>query len=182
MFQSFYFNLLMDLKNKGSVHCRNLHTEVPVRGMETNSITGQSVTANPLPASKNELISIHTTAVEQESRIRLATITPKRLVLLNFFFHFSFSFLSRLKLSIYLQGNVWIEVQTFAFLWRPSSTPCLLYATKPGHRFSLVHSTLPPFPCGTPTDSWGPPRRYITSSLATCFLSAQAQFFLMLAS
>lgn len=31
VFQSFYFNLLRDLKNKSSVHCRNLHTEVPVR-------------------------------------------------------------------------------------------------------------------------------------------------------
>lgn len=66
MFQSFYFNLLMGLKNKSSVHCRNLHKQVPVRLMETNSITGQSVTANPLPASKNELIFSHTTAVEQE--------------------------------------------------------------------------------------------------------------------
>lgn len=79
--------------------------------METHSITGRSVTANPLPASKNKLLSVHTTAVERESRIRLATSTPKRLVLFLFFLFFS----PFLLLNYYLQGNVWFKVQTFAF-------------------------------------------------------------------
>jgi len=78
--------------------------------METNSVTGQSVTANPLPASKNELISSHTTAVEQEQEKTSHNVTQK-VGFIPFFFFFLNIFLSlecfQLKLSIYLQGTVW---------------------------------------------------------------------------
>jgi len=75
--------------------------------METNSVTGQSVTANPLPASKNELISSHTTAVEQEQEKTSHNVTQK-VGFIPFFFNI-FLFLERfqLKLSIYPQGTVW---------------------------------------------------------------------------
>lgn len=78
----------MGLKNKSSVHCRNLHKQVPVKLMETNSVTGQSVTANPLPASKNELISSHTTAVEQEQEKTSHNVTQKVGFIPFFFFFF----------------------------------------------------------------------------------------------
>merc|ERR1719300_1177822 len=83
----------MGLKNKSSVHCRNLHKQVPVKLMETNSVTGQSVTANPLPASKkNELISSHTTAVEREQEKTSHNVTQK-VAFIPFFFLNIFLFL-----------------------------------------------------------------------------------------
>lgn len=143
--------------------------------METNPINRPINNSRPI----NQLPNMNSYLSRKQSRIRLSTVSPKRLLFFIFFFYFFFFFnVCSLNFPLMFGEMCGFKYRHLLFGDEQSSNPpCSLHTMKPGHRFSLVHSTLPPFPCGTPTDRRESLWRDITSSLALLFLSAQAQFF-----
>lgn len=138
----------MGLKNQKD-QCIAETYKVPVRWVKTKSATRPITNSKPI----YQLVKINSDHQLQSERAGSDYSHPKTAFCFFFFLFFTFFF----YISSFNYPSIFWEMCRFVYRHllcdkQPSSTSCSLYTTKPGHRFSLVHSTLPPFPCGT---RWG---------------------------